>query len=191
VTAFGDILAVAIHNHQYFTRTVSELETDELTGFLTRRSFERDAFASWADFRERYAASSVAMIDIDHFKRVNDRHGHPVGDTVIRRIARLVRDNLRQEDVLGRYGGEEFIALLPNSVAETARSTMDRIRAACEGADLSTLVGRVTISVGIASSDGSMELSDLIRHADEALYRAKREGRNRVCVYAEEAPGRS
>jgi diguanylate cyclase (GGDEF)-like protein/PAS domain S-box-containing protein len=183
VTAFGDILAVAIHNHQFFSRTVTELETDELTGFRTRRSFDRDAGDLWAGFCERYDANSVAMIDIDHFKWINDRDGHPVGDAVIRTIARLVQDNLRKEDVLGRYGGDEFIALLPNSAGASAWNTMERLRAACEAEDISELGDTVTISVGIAFSDGSIDLSQLVSQADEALYRAKREGRNGVVVY--------
>jgi diguanylate cyclase (GGDEF)-like protein len=127
---------------------------------------------------------SLLMVDIDHFKRINDAHGHPVGDSVLREVARVLKDTLRAVDSLGRYGGEEFIAILPHTSHDEALQTADRLRRAieehlfrCAGKEL-----RTTVSVGVASfpSDTVDAPADLVREADKALYRAKEGGRNRV-----------
>ena len=180
VMDFAEILAVAIHNNQYLRRTISELETDELTGFLTRRRFDRDSDRLWQDCTRIRGTSAVAMIDIDHFKRINDNHGHPAGDEVIRRIADVVRSNLRRPDTLARYGGEEFLVLLPSADAELARNVMDRIRVACARLEYPAVGEAVTVSVGIATGGPADALTAVIARADDALYRAKRLGRNRV-----------
>ncbi len=183
VLAFADILAVAIRNNQRYRRTVAELEADALTGFLTRRSFDRDAPALWQEYQDLYPENAVAMVDIDHFKRINDGYGHPVGDLVIRTIAELFSLNLRKGDILGRYGGEEFVALLPNTPAAAARQIMERIRSACEGRDMCEFAGNVTVSIGITASSARRPLEEMIAEADQALYRAKHNGRNRVELF--------
>jgi two-component system cell cycle response regulator len=127
---------------------------------------------------------SLIMLDIDHFKKVNDEHGHQAGDSVLRDVARLLRDTLRAVDAVGRYGGEEFTALLPHTGHEDALRTGERVRDAV--ADHAFRVGhrelRVTVSVGVASypAEGIDSPGDLVREADRALYRAKQAGRNRV-----------
>jgi len=133
----------------------------------------------------RYAGSlSLLMIDIDHFKQVNDGHGHPAGDLVLREVARVVKEAVRAVDIVGRYGGEEFVAILPQTDVEEARLLAERLRKAVEA--LAVPVGNasvhVTISTGIASYPApNVDTSDeLIREADRALYRAKQDGRNRV-----------
>lgn len=183
VTAFADILAVAIRNNQELRKTVAELESDGLTGLLTRRSFNRDIAFLWKEFNELYSNNTIAMVDIDHFKRINDTHGHPAGDRVIRSIAKLFNLNLRKEDILARYGGEEFIAVLPNTSASTAQQIMDRIRDVCEHGEMGESPGEVTVSIGIAEGDGAKEIAEVIAEADKALYRAKKNGRNRVECY--------
>jgi diguanylate cyclase (GGDEF)-like protein/PAS domain S-box-containing protein len=180
VTAFADILAVVIRNNQEFRKTVAELEADGLTGLLTRRSFDREAPVRWKEFGELYPENAIAMIDIDHFKRVNDSYGHPAGDLVIKKITELFSLNLRQGDILARYGGEEFIAVLPNTTGTAARQIMDRIREICANREMYEFPGAVTVSIGIAASDSTLELPEMIIAADKALYRAKANGRNRV-----------
>jgi diguanylate cyclase (GGDEF)-like protein len=145
------VFAVALYNHQFFRRTVSDLERDELTGFLTRRSFDRDAPAIWGEFGDLYRENAVAMIDIDHFKEINDRYGHQQGDEVIRAVARVIHERLRKDDLLGRYGGEEFVAILPNCGPDAALETMERVRLACAALDVCEFAGNVTVSIGVAS----------------------------------------
>ena len=184
VTAFADILAVAIKNNQELRRTVAELEADGLTGLLTRRSFDKDIALLWKEYSELYPANAIAMVDIDHFKKINDTFGHPAGDLVIRNIAELFNFNLRKGDILARYGGEEFIAVLPNTDATLARRIMDRIRGACANREMCENAGEVTVSIGIAASNGDRKFSEMIDEADKALYRAKENGRNRVECYS-------
>lgn len=179
--ALGESIAVAVGNYQFHHGVIKDLERDHLTGFLTRRSFERDVSRLWPEFCSLYHQNVVAMIDIDHFKQVNDRWGHPAGDAVIQRVAELVRLQLRGNDILGRYGGEEFIVVLPNTSAEMATQVMERIRGACEALDLCEIAGSITVSIGVAASDASScDLDEAVARADGALYRAKNEGRNRV-----------
>jgi diguanylate cyclase (GGDEF)-like protein len=133
----------------------------------------------------RYQESfSVLMIDIDHFKQINDEHGHPVGDVVLRDVAHLLKDTLRTVDAVGRYGGEEFLAVLPHTTSEEAVQTAERVRLRVEqhAFKVQDKVLKVTISIGVATYPGGHadSASTLIREADQALYRAKDAGRNRV-----------
>ena len=127
---------------------------------------------------------SILMVDIDHFKKINDDHGHPVGDVILRDVARLLKEAVRTVDSVGRYGGEEFIAILPHTSDEEAKRLGERLRKAID--DHGFRVGekkiKVTISIGVASfpSDAVDTPNGLIREADRALYRAKEAGRNRV-----------
>jgi diguanylate cyclase (GGDEF)-like protein len=130
------------------------------------------------------SAFSALMIDVDHFKSINDQHGHPAGDGVLREMAQVLRETLRAVDALGRYGGEEFVALLPHTGAEEARQTAERIRFHVQRrvfhAGASEV--RISVSVGVATCPGpGIDSADaLLREADKALYRAKEAGRNRV-----------
>jgi len=123
------------------------------------------------------------VIDIDHFKRVNDRYSHAVGDQVLRSFAECVITNTRELDVIGRIGGEEFVLLLPGSNHQSARKTAARLQDLIAKNVTETGFGeiKITVSQGVAEMDSSMEdLNDLIQAADRALYRAKETGRNRV-----------
>jgi diguanylate cyclase (GGDEF)-like protein len=130
---------------------------------------------------------AFAMIDLDHFKRVNDSHGHAAGDRVLRSLARLLGNRLRRTDIVGRYGGEEFGVILPDTDAATAGAVIDKVReafAAVEhGADGHRFT--VTLSAGIAASPPIADAERLAAAADAALYRSKHAGRNRVSLHHE------
>ncbi len=127
--------------------------------------------------------TSVVMLDLDHFKGINDGHGHAAGDSVIRALANLLRQRLRRIDSLGRYGGEDFVVVLPECPASEAARIIDEIRQRFAELTFSTSAGavfQVTFSAGISETDGRSSASELLERADRALYRAKHAGRNRV-----------
>ena len=167
-------------------RTLAALSSlDGLSGLPNRSHWESVVASEFQRCRRIGHPSSVMMIDIDHFKAINDRHGHPVGDEVIRRVAELVRRSLRLHDVPGRYGGEEFGVVLPGTGVEGAETLAERIRARIESAVLEPRNAvRATLSIGVAAFDtldaGHMEW---IARADRALYAAKESGRNRTARY--------
>ncbi len=174
---------------------------DHLTGTLNRGSFlerllqevslsQRDSHPAEPERRqldpEEDTHFSVLMIDVDHFKRINDTYGHPAGDSVLRRLAELLGSGCRFEDVVGRYGGEEFVVLCRNIGPRGAMELAERLRVLVEsetfwvphGEDESELF--VTISLGVAAWQPGLTPEQLVSHADEALYQAKAKGRNRV-----------
>lgn len=163
--------------------TLRELATrDPLTELLNRRSFTSLTEDLLIRCRAEAHPFTLAMIDIDHFKSVNDAFGHPVGDEALRRLAACLTQNVRSTDLVARYGGEEFALALPNADGRRARETAERIRSAVEAIELTAENARVplTISVGLAEFAESESLDDALARADEALYRAKNAGRNRV-----------
>lgn len=189
VTLMGSLLLVTIGFMGMLSEGLQEryiqlASTDVLTGVYNRRAL-MDAFhQEMAGAVRRQAPICLLMIDIDHFKRVNDQHGHQAGDAVLRALAQALKARLRAQDLLGRYGGEEFLALLPDTdipggmqVAEVLRARIEGLLVHHEGVDL-----RVTISIGVhAWTPGMPEDSGgLVRDVDAALYAAKRNGRNRV-----------
>lgn len=124
---------------------------------------------------------SIFLADLDFFKRINDTHGHLVGDEVLRRVAERMSNMLRTSDHLGRYGGEEFLAVLPNCSAESARTVAERVRLAVRGEPVAGDI-ETSISIGVAQWHPGQQVHNLLRHADVAMYRAKQSGRNRVEV---------
>lgn len=157
--------------------------TDSLTGLPNRRSFMAALDAKAAEQDGLAPPGALLMLDIDHFKRVNDQYGHPVGDIVLQHVAHVIRHNLRQEDRAGRLGGEEFAVLLQNTTAAESLQLAERLRLSVEGSPAETSAGpiRVTISIGLVEFlglDGKTALS----RADQALYEAKAGGRNQVRV---------
>ncbi|MFA5089720.1 MAG: GGDEF domain-containing protein [Candidatus Omnitrophota bacterium] len=166
---------------------VQELSiTDSLTGMFNRRYYlERynEEIARASKFKYNF---SCLMLDIDHFKHYNDHYGHLVGDAILRELSATIKENIRQIDLLGRYGGEEFSILLTETGKEDARFVAERIRQAVESRRIKVYDEElnVTLSIGIAAfpADGK-DTQALIEHADSALYMAKEAGRNRVCLY--------
>lgn len=163
---------------------VAMASTDALTGLPNRRSFMARLERALDDVRQGTVQMGVVlMLDIDHFKRVNDTWGHAIGDVVLQHVAEIIRGSLRQGDVAGRIGGEEFAALLPATSVEDGRALAERLREKLAVSPAQTDAGSisVTISIGLASVEGS-DAKRVLADADEALYAAKAGGRNRVCV---------
>ena len=130
------------------------------------------------------APLSAMMLDLHHFKQINDRFGHDKGDEVLAAVATTLRSSLRESDFVGRYGGEEFLILLPDTGKQQARTVAEKVRAAVEAIVLSNLELRVTASLGVATlPDDCGEADSLVRAADRALYAAKGRGRNRVELF--------
>lgn len=156
--------------------------TDGLTGVLNRRRFMELSRQEVARSHRYGGLLSLIMLDVDHFKAVNDSYGHEVGDEVLVSLSQVCRQVLRQVDLFGRVGGEEFMALLPETGLEAAAMVAERLRKAlaAQAVSASKPELRVTISLGVAQLSPETRLSDLMRLADDAMYRAKQNGRNRV-----------
>ncbi|WP_295855035.1 diguanylate cyclase [uncultured Xylophilus sp.] len=161
-----------------------QARSDPLTGLLNRRGFDERLAQALPMARRTGLPLSAVMIDADHFKRVNDRFGHEVGDTVLQFLAVTMQSRTRASDSAARLGGEEFGVLLPDTDAAGAVAMGEALRAAVSGYE-DPVFGRITISIGVATlQPGDAGASDLLRHADEALYRAKHEGRDCVRIWA-------
>jgi diguanylate cyclase (GGDEF)-like protein len=161
---------------------------DGLTSVLNRRGLE-DAAVKMQDICKRINLSmAVLLIDIDHFKKVNDTYGHLAGDDVLKHLASVVAGILRSSDVLGRYGGEEFCAFLPNTTESDAIGLAERIRAGVEASPLKLNLEniKITVSIGVADSvRAGYDFKGLVATADSAMYGAKNSGRNRVMSYTQ------
>jgi diguanylate cyclase len=155
----------------------NESRTDPLTGLANRRRLFERIEVEMAHALRADTPLTLAMIDLDHFKVYNDRYGHVAGDTVLRTVAAVMVSNVRGQDMVARYGGEEFCMVLPETDLVGAHYLLDSLR--CGGRDSVSDFG-VTLSVGLTSWDGVEDTTSLIERADQALYRAKEMGRNRV-----------
>ena len=155
---------------------------DPLTGCLNRRSFFEGFRAAWSDSVEEDTRLSCLMIDVDHFKRVNDDHGHQVGDSVLKAVSMVLRQSFTSPATVGRYGGEEFCVMVPHTDAESSTALAEHVRKRIESIRFSeTPHLQITASFGVSSRmKGVEKMEDLIRQADECLYHAKNTGRNQV-----------
>ncbi len=184
---------VAGHSHeveelkQALQQAISEALTDPLTGLKNRRAFDRvieSMIEQDATAKQRHA---LLMLDVDHFKKVNDTYGHVFGDKVLRSIAHVLQNTVKGADSVARFGGEEFAVLLPDTGVEGARVVAERIREAVENGRIrghrqSEQVGGITISIGVAGYRQGDTAESFIERADRALYQSKSDGRNRVTV---------
>jgi diguanylate cyclase (GGDEF)-like protein len=155
--------------------------TDALTGLPNNRAVQDTIRRMVAQASRSVMHLSAVLLDLDHFKRINDTYGHSRGDEVLASVAAVMRSSLRESDFVGRYGGEEFIILLPDTGRDQARIVAEKVRAAIAAIVLSKIDQPITASLGIAAlPDDAGNADALIRAADRALYLAKRNGRNRV-----------
>lgn len=190
ITILERVIRISDRNQSDLKRLNQALQEasthDQLTG-LTNRRFMTDRCRQEDRRIERHGGSyALLLLDADYFKRINDNHGHDVGDQALVELATAFRSSLRQEDLCSRWGGEEFLALLVEANPEAAEGVAARsleasraIRLAVEGGDV-----RITASIGIAAHQGNETYADTLRRADEALYEAKRQGRDRYCLAA-------
>jgi diguanylate cyclase (GGDEF)-like protein len=182
--AFGFVLML---NYRLAADLQKLASTDALTGALNRRSLEQEAGRLSARCVRTGDTLAIMMIDVDHFKSINDRYGHPVGDEVLKRLTTVAEKVIRSDDYFARYGGEEFCILLPSTLEKDAWILADRLRKTY-AATVMEFDGQVlhsSISIGVSDSlHAGAEFSSLVAAADQALYRAKQEGRNRVVLHS-------
>jgi diguanylate cyclase len=157
--------------------------TDHLTGALSRHALAEGAARLIAEVRAGAGQLAVIMVDLDHFKQVNDRYGHAGGDAVLRHAARVLQAQLRAQALLARFGGEEFVALVPVQSLPLARRVAERMRQSLEAAawhDVLPDLAKVTASLGVTLLEADESFEHALARADEAMYRAKNGGRNQV-----------
>jgi diguanylate cyclase (GGDEF)-like protein len=176
-------IVFAIVNSRLYQQLHQRSLSDDLTGILSRRGLREEGQRLLATPPSDSLGVAVLMIDIDHFKPINDHHGHPVGDEVLRHVTKLLSEHLRDDALLARYGGEEFTVMLPLRATDDALVVAERLRQVVETHPCQTIAGpiKVTISVGVALHHPARPLDDAVSRADACLYEAKQAGRNRVC----------
>jgi len=186
-TAFIMILMVK-DRHVYVYRRAAT--TDHLTGLPNRRAFLQDAATLWALQARKREPVTLMMFDLDHFKSINDRFGHAIGDEALKAFAQVLSTSMRATDIMGRLGGEEFAAIVAGNMETTAKIA-ERVRAGFEAAG-QVIAGHTvggTVSIGAATArDPVVDVDALLNRADAALYEAKRSGRNRLCAAPEVEP---
>ena len=196
--SMADYLSLALSNARLYSRMQQRAEIDQLSGVLTRRAFMESA-EQVIDLAFHTGKPLCCLIlDLDHFKSINDTYGHPVGDQVIRTLGSIMRDSLRSADMVGRFGGEEFCALLTKTVLAEARVVVERLRVAIGSTAFPGVDRQVTASIGISAlthrSEGAgrpidrLTIEQIIKRADIALYRAKESGRDRAIAYEDLGP---
>lgn len=189
--AIGSItyrLAIQLHKQKELLQRLSRI--DGLTGLYNRHYWETRVGDLLAQVRRHPQPLSLILLDVDHFKTINDTYGHSVGDQVLQQIARQLQANLRETELLGRYGGEEFALVLPNTGVDAALATAERLRLTiaqsgfCEQEQSGQQQLRCTVSLGVATwQEGFSDYASWIRAADHALYQAKHQGRNTTVVH--------
>jgi diguanylate cyclase (GGDEF)-like protein/PAS domain S-box-containing protein len=190
--AAGEAIKLSLANLRLRKKLHEQATRDPLTGLFNRRYFEETLPRELHRTLRRNAPLCIAMLDLDHFKQFNDTFGHEAGDLVLREASRLLRDGLRKSDIPCRYGGEEFVLVLPDSSLEDTINRLEQTRRQLEGMDIrhnGQLLATMTFSAGVAASPihGSSP-EDLLRGADAALYAAKHAGRNRIVAFGGATP---
>ena len=184
-TMTAEHLLISIKSRVRRARTITQMMVrDSLTGLLNHSSIEEQLRRELGLQQRHNEILSYALMDLDHFKQVNDQYGHAAGDRVIQGFARLLRQRFRQTDLLGRYGGEEFVVVLPGTDAEHAKRLVDEVRKAFSQIKFSAAdqTFSVSFSAGVASAPPFLDSSSLQEAADKSLYQAKRDGRNCVLI---------
>ena len=184
-------IAITINRANVYAEILKHATLDALTGFYNRHQLEERIKQEVSNAKRQHAPLCGIMTDIDYFKNVNDTYGHTVGDLVLKTIAKVIRGQLREYDIAGRYGGEEFSILLPFTKINEAQMVAERLRQTVENKviNISKLVPdseikdiKITLSLGIYEIKEDDNEDDLIKKADKALYQAKNTGRNKVVI---------
>lgn len=190
LNSLANQIAIAMENTRLYAKTKELSVTDELTHIYNRRHFQNMLQMEWRRAKRFNRNISLLMIDVDHFKQYNDSHGHLEGDYVLKKIAQILEDHVREVDTVSRYGGEEFAIILTHTDARDALQVAQKLcKMVCEYPfrnESKNIDTQVTVSIGVATyPEDAHNMDDLINYADIALYKAKNEGRNRVLSYAE------
>ena len=187
-------LLILLQRSLRHAQLVSASRTDAKPGLLNAATWQREAARELTRAARKHTPVAVAMLDIDHFKKVNDTYGHLAGDAVLASVAAATRALLRDYDIIGRFGGEEFAILLPHTGAAEAAEVTERLRGRIPhipipgGGPARPMPSGVTVSIGVAAAASARhDLVDLLATADSALYQAKNSGRNRVHVISDQA----
>lgn len=188
--ADAELIAAVSIRAERFRNLSAMIRQDSLTGLLNHISLKLQMDSEYARAKRGGSVLTFALLDIDHFKQVNDSYGHPVGDQVLKAIAQLLKTRLRKSDVIGRYGGEEFGVLMPDTTLDHAYTVIDELRKqfslipfVCEGVEFTC-----TLSTGLSTAPPYLGIDELILQADNAMYEAKKQGRNRICIAPETSP---
>lgn len=177
------LLIYPLRNALLYQKAVDDSYRDPLTQIGNRAAFNESLNREICAFKRHLSSFSLIVIDIDHFKQVNDTYGHIAGDSVLQAVAKEIRNTLRRSDEVFRYGGEEFVVILSNTDLDGAKFIADRIRKVISKMSVEGHPGiKVTASFGVSATNVIRDVNDTLYHADKALYQAKEEGRNRVVV---------
>lgn len=163
-----------------FTLASSIADTDELTGLLNRTAMERDLARELKHIQRSDSVFTLAMLDADHFKRINDEHGHAFGDRVLETFADCFIDSIRPRDQVYRYGGEEFLLLLPDTPMKNSVHVLERLRRRVQNLVIDGIQTQTSVSLGATEVTKDSDIKEAIKRADKALYQAKEAGRNRL-----------
>ncbi len=182
ISVFAEYSAIRIESILEHERTTQLAYQDSLTGLYNRRYFMTTGEQELKKAHRYQKPMVLMMIDIDHFKQINDRYGHPTGDFVLQELSQMMRNTLREADIIGRYGGEEFVALMPETALKQACKSAERLRHKIGNRILSykDQLIHITISIGLTEVSSDDELATLIQRADQFLYMAKENGRDQV-----------
>ncbi len=186
LAVFTETTAFALANLRLRERLRNQSVRDVLTGLFNRRYLEETLELEFARARREQRPASIIMLDIDHFKRFNDLHGHDAGDLVLKAVGQVIKGTIRTSDIACRYGGEEFMLVLPGNTVEEAAALAERVRTATEQIEIShnnATLGKVTMSLGVRGISRNGDLpADVVAAADRALYAAKGAGRNTFAI---------
>lgn len=177
------LLIYPLRNSLLYQKAVAEAHRDPLTQISNRAAFDEALSRETCSFKRHLTGFSLMVIDIDHFKQVNDTYGHISGDSVLKSVAQVIKNTIRRSDEVFRYGGEEFVVLLSNTDIDGARFIAERVRREIKKLTVRSYEDiNVTASIGVAATNKLQDVNDTLYHADKALYQAKEDGRDRVVV---------
>jgi len=186
VSVLGHQFALAFRRVQLYKQWEQMAVSDDLTGLFTRRYILANLEMELERVNLNQGRMAFVMIDVDHFKRFNDQHGHLAGDQILRQAAAVIHSGIREVDIAGRFGGEEFCVILPNTGLDGAKLTAERIRRAVKETVVRAFGKEFSVTVSLGAAlfpEHGRTAEELVDHADQALYKAKHEGRDRVCVF--------